>query len=323
VRIRKISALAMALGLMAGLSAGASAKDVYPTKPITLIIPFAPGGANDEVARLVARAVGTKLGMAVVADNKPGAGGVIGSEFVAKSAPDGYTLLLTSSAIAINKLVYPKLPFDPTTDFAPVIQLTEAPYVAVVRAKFPAKTLEDLIDLARHSPGRYTYASSGNGSAPHLAGAMMADMAHVTMQHVPYKGGGPALIDVMRGDISVYFSSMDGALPQLNAGTVRALAVTTTQRSASLPDVPTVAQAGLPGYEVTGWYGILAPAHTPPAVVERLNQLFGDALREPAVAKQLKTQGENPVGQSPQSFGTLIKHDVDKYTLVGRHLKID
>ena len=295
------------------VAASPNADAAYPDRPITLIVPFAPGGANDAIARVVARVAGAALGQPIIIDNKGGAGGTIGTDVVARAKPDGYTLLLASAAHSINSLVYSNLQYDPIKDFVPVIQLAESPYVLVVGKPVAAKSLKALISLAASNPEQYTYASSGTGSAPHLAGAMLGDMSTVALRHIPYKGGGPALMDVARGDVTMYFSSLAAALPFLQAGTVRPFAVSTSKRSSALPDVPTVAEAGVPGFEFVGWYGILAPAAAPPEVIRKLNEVFADALKNPAVMQQFAMEGNTAIGGSPEKLGTLIKGDLSKF----------
>ncbi|MCK9508917.1 MAG: tripartite tricarboxylate transporter substrate binding protein [Pigmentiphaga sp.] len=295
----------------------------YPARPITLVVPFAPGGANDAVARVVAKTAGESLGVAVIIDNKGGAGGTIGSEFVARADPDGYTLLLASAAHAINGLVYPNLRYDGIKDFTPIIQLTASPYILVVGKSLKAQSLAELISMAREAPGHYTYASSGTGSAPHLAGALLGDMAKVALQHVPYKGGSLALIDVIRGEVSMYYASLAAAAPHLKTGAVRALAVSTTTRVEALPDVPTVAEAGVAGYDLAGWYGVLAPAGTPSAVVKQLNTVFAKALEDPAVKQQLAMEGNVVAGGPPDELAQLIKSDTDRFSSMGKLVKPD
>ena len=299
--------------IILGLAASPNADAAYPDRPITLIVPFAPGGANDAIARVVARVAGASLGQPIVIDNKGGAGGTIGTDAVARAKPDGYTLLLASAAHSINSLVYSNLQYDPVKDFAPVIQLTESPYVLVVGKSVAAKSLKALISLAANNPEQYTYASSGTGSAPHLAGAMLSDMSKVAFAHIPYKGGAPALMDVARGDVTMYFSSLAAASPFLQAGTIRPFAVSTPKRSPALPDVPTVAEAGVPGFEFVGWYGILAPAAVQPEVIRKLNEVFADALKNPAVMQQFAIEGNAAIGGNPEKLGTLIKSDLARF----------
>jgi len=316
----KILPRVLGAALLAGSACAVQAQS-YPAKPITFIVPFAPGGANDTVARIIARAAEKKLGTTIVVDNKGGAGGTIGTEAVARAAADGYTILLASAAHAINPLVYPKLSYDAVKDFTPIIQLTESPYVLVVGKSVKASSLQDVVGLAKASPGHLTYASSGTGSAPHLAGAMFGDMAHIDIQHVPYKGGAPALVDVIRGEVTMYFSSVPSAAPHLHSGAVRALAVSTAKRVAALPDVPTVAESGIPGYELAGWYGVLAPANTPANVVAALSAAFNDAIKDSAVRKQLETEGSTPVGGSPDVLAERIRKDLAKFAKMGDLVK--
>lgn len=304
--------LAACLALGAACSPAAHA--AYPDRPITLVVPFAPGGANDAIARVVARVAGDTLGQPILIDNKGGAGGTIGTDMVARAKPDGYTLLLASAAHSINALVYPSLQYDAVKDFTPIVQLAESPYVLVVGKSVAAKSLRELIGLAASEPEKYTYASSGTGSAPHLAGAMLADTGKVALRHIPYKGGGPALVDVARGDVTMYFSSLAAATPFLQAGTVRAFAVSTPKSIAALPDVPPVADAGLPGYAFVGWYGILAPAALPAEVARKLNSAFNEALKNPAVLKQFAMEGNTVMGGGPDRLGTLVKGDLAKFS---------
>lgn len=315
-----------ATGLLLGLFAGGavqaqSGSQSFPNRPITLVVPFAPGGANDAVARIVAHAAEKRLGTTIVVDNKGGAGGTIGTEYVARAQPDGYTILLASAAHAINPLVYPSLGYDSVKDFAPVIQLTQSPYVLVVGKDVPAKSVGELVALAKASPGKYTYASSGIGSAPHLAAALLGEMAGIDLRHVPYKGGAPALVDVMRGDVTMYFSSVPSAAPHMQSGAVRALAVSTSSRTAALPDVPTVAQSGVPNFELAGWYGVLAPARVPPQVLAKLNEAFDAALGDDAVKKQLAIEGSTAVGGAPGILEKQIRGDIAKYAEMGGLVK--
>lgn len=306
-----------------GMICGPRAYAAYPDRPITLVVPFTAGGANDTIARVVARVAGASLGQSIIVENKGGAGGTIGTNAVAQAKPDGYTLLLASAAHSITSLVYSNLQYDPVKDFAPVIQLAESPYLLVVGKPVAAKSLEELIGLAASNPDGYTFASSGIGSAPHLAGVMLADMSKVALRHVPYKGGGPAMMDVARGDVSMYFSSLAAASPFLQAGTVRPLAVSTSKRSPALPDVPTVAEGGLPGYEFVGWYGILAPAALAPEVIKKLNNAFGEALKSPAVIKQFAVDGNTVIGGGPEKLRVSIKGDLARFSKFRNLIKAD
>jgi tripartite-type tricarboxylate transporter receptor subunit TctC len=299
-----------------------AANAAYPDKPIILIVPFAPGGANDAVARIVANELTKSLRQSVVIDNRPGAGGMVGTEMVANAKPDGYTLLLISAAHAINSSIYAKLRYDAVNSFAPVSQLTNASYVLVVNKDLPVTSVSELVALAKAQPGALFYASSGKGGAPHLAGALFANMANLDIVHVPYKGGGPALLDLMRGDVTMYFASLSSAMPHLRANKIRALGVTTSVRAPALPNTPTMSEAGLRGYELAGWYGLVAPAKTPKAIVAQLNEALAKVLENPQVRTQLLEQGEQPFGSKAEDFAKFIKAEVDKYANITRSAKI-
>ena len=296
---------------------GAPAFGAYPDKPITLIVPFAAGGANNAIARILAPELSTVLGQSVVVDNRPGAGGALGSDIVAKSAPDGYTILISSSAHAINPSVHERMPYNTLTDFAAVMQVTRvAPYVVIVGERQPVRTISDVIAMAKAKPGSISYASSGNGGAPHLAGALLAQMTGVEMTHVPYKGGGPALIDIMRGEVMFYFASLTTALPQIKAGRVKAIAVSTAVRSPDLPQVATIAESGVPGFEIASWYGILAPARTPQAIIDQLHAALTKVLASPSVQARLAEQGEAPNIGTPDAFNRFIAAETAKYAKI-------
>ena len=300
-----------------GFAFAASAQAVYPEKPITLIVPFAAGGANNAIARIIAQEMSTVLGQPVVVDNRAGAGGALGSDLVAKSPPDGYTILIASSAHAINPSVHRTMPYNTLNDFTSVMQVTkDAPYVVIVGDGQPIRNIGDVIALARLKPGTISYASSGNGGAPHLAGALLGHMAGVELTHVPYKGGGPALVDVMRGEVTIYFASLATALPQLKAGKVRAIAVSTAARSPNLPSVPTIAESGAPGFAISSWYGILAPAKTPPAIVAQLNAALARVLALPDVKTRLADQGEEANIGTPEAFHQQIASEMAKYARI-------
>ncbi|HVO89531.1 MAG TPA: tripartite tricarboxylate transporter substrate binding protein [Casimicrobiaceae bacterium] len=293
--------------LLCALSADASAAD-YPTRPIRLIVPFAAGGGNDTVARLVGQALAARLGQPVVIDNRAGAGGVVGAEAAAKAAPDGYTLFLGGvGSHAINPNLHADLPYDPIRDFAPVSLLASAPLILVVHPSVPAHSVQELIAFARAQPGKLNYASNGNGSSSQLAAVMFASLAKIDMVHIPYKGLAPALTDLLSGRDQLMFSSMVAILPHINAGKLRPLAVTSSKRVALFPDVPTVAEAGLAGYETSSWYGILAPAGTPPEVVSRLHDEIVQVLAQDDVRTALAREGAEPVGDTPEQFGAFIR----------------
>jgi len=298
----------------AGLS-HAQSNSVYPAKPIHLIVPFPPGGGNDTVARAIAQQISPELGQPVVIDNKPGAGGAVGAELAAKSAPDGYTLFLAGvGSHVVNPNVH-KVPYDPVKDFAPITLIASAPSVLVVNPKVPAQNIAEFTAYARANPGKLNYASNGAGSAAQLAAAMYETMAGVKMVHVPYKGIAPALTDLLGGEVQLMFGTVVALVPHIQAGKLRALAVTGKKRSALLPDVPTLRESGLPEYEAGSWYGIEAPAGTPRPIIEQLNAVIVKALRQPDVAKRLATEGAEVIGSTPEEFGAHIKAEVER---VGR-----
>jgi len=296
---------------------------VYPIKPIRLIVPYAPGGGNDNVARLVGRRLGEALGQPVVVDNRPGAGGVLVAELAAKSPPDGYTLFLGGvGSHAINPNLVDKLPYDPIRDFAPVELLAQAPLVLVVHPSVPARSLADFVAHAKKNPGTLNFASNGNGSSSQLAAVMFESMAGVDMVHVPYKGLSPALADLLSGQVQLMFSSVVAIVPQIRAGKVRGLAVTGAKRLALLPELPTVAESGYPGYETSSWYGILAPAGTPREIVTKLNAELAKTLERPEVRNSLIAEGAEPVGGSPEAFAAHIRSEKERLGKLIRDAKI-
>src|SRR5258706_598323 len=286
-------------GFVAAFAAGAFAQ--YPAKPIRLIVPFAAGGGNDNVARLVGRRLADSLGQPVGIDNRPGAGGVLGAELAAKSAPDGYTLFLGGvGSHAINPNLHERLPYDPVRDFSPIVLLASAPLILVVHPSVPAGSIREFIALARSKPGQFNYASNGNGSSSHLAAVMFDAMAGVAMVHVPYKGLSPALPDLLSGRVQLMFSSVVAILPHIKSGKLRGLALTGNRRLPSMPDLPTIAESGLPGYEASSWYGVLAPAGTPREIVARLNAELLKALAQPEGRTSLLAEGAEPIGGTPE-----------------------
>ncbi|WP_454690659.1 tripartite tricarboxylate transporter substrate binding protein [Achromobacter aloeverae] len=293
---------------------GAAQAGPYPSAPIRLIVPFAPGGFTDVVARLLGEKLGAALGQPVVVENRVGAGSTIGTDYVAKSPPDGYTLVLVSTTHVIAPWLYKKLPYDPIKSFAPITKLVDSPYVLVTNPqKVPARSVGELIALAKARPGRLDYASSGNGSSQHLAAALFASMADVQLMHVPYRGSGQALADIMGGQVAMGFLGVTAALPQIRAGRLRALAVTTTQRSPDLPDVPTLDEAGVKGYEATIWLGLLAPAGTPPAVIQRLHDATGQVMQAEDARKALATAGLTLSLDTSRQFGQLLESESAKW----------
>ena len=289
----------------------------YPAKPIRLVVPFPPGGATDILARDVAQKLTEAWGQSVVVDNRPGAGGNIGAELVAKAAPDGYTLLMgTVGTHAINASLYAKMPYDHIKDFAPVILVAGVPNVLVVNPALPVNSVAELIAYAKANPGKLNFASSGNGTSIHLSGELFKVMAGVQMTHVPYKGSAPAVQDLISGQVQLMFDNLPPSLPQIKAGKLRALAVTSTTRAPALPDVPTMAEAGLPGFEASSWFGVLAPAGTPPAIVAKLNAEIAKWLATPEAKERLSKQGANAAGGSPEDFVKHIAAETTKWAKV-------
>ena len=289
--------------------AGAACAQAYPSKTVRIIVPFAPGGGSDFIGRFIAQRMSATIGQQVIVENKPGAGGVLGIEQGVKAAPDGYTLTLVASSYTVNPSLY-KLSFDPVADITPLIQLSQGPLLVVVGAALPYKTLKDLIAAAKAKPGSINYASSGQGSVIHLATEMFDAMAGLKMNHVPYKGTGPALTDTISGQTQVFFSSTANAMGHVKGGKLRPLAVTTSKRIPALPDVPTVAEAGVPGYETILWHGLIGPKGLPPAVVERINKEATAALGLKESAEKLQNDGVSPAGGSAAQFGALILNEI-------------
>lgn len=289
----------------------------YPARPIRLVVPYPPGGSTDLVARVIGQKMGDAWGQQVIIDNRPGASGMIGNELVARSAPDGYTIVMgTIGPFAVNQALFAKMPYDPIRDFAPVTLTGNVTNLLVVHPSIPAKNVKELIALARARPGQLTFGSSGTGGAPHLAGELFKIMAKVDAVHVPYKGGGPAMTDLMGGQLSFSFASMPSSLPFAKSGRLRALAVSSAKRSAAVPEIPTVAESGLPGFVVTDWQGVLAPARTPPEIVNKLNAEVIRILALPDVKEKLSTAGMELVTDTPQEFANYIRSESDKWTQV-------
>ena len=314
--------IATAIPLNAACGAAIAQEPAYPTKPIRAYVGQAPGGATDIVARLVAPKMAESLGQNVIVENRTGAAGSIAAAAVSKSAPDGYTLLVISSSYAINPSLYPNLPFDPQKDLAPVSLLAEAPFVLVVHPSVPAKSVKDLIAFAKTKPGTLTYGSGGNGSSGHLAGALFESAAGVKLSHIPYKGAGQALIDVVSGQITFMFASVLSSTPHVKQNRLRALAITGTKRSGALPEVPTVAEAGVKGYSTSTWYGILAPAATPKAVIDRLSAAANKAVSAQDLRLRLLTDGAEPVGSTPAAFQKHLAAEMEKWRKVVKAARV-
>jgi tripartite-type tricarboxylate transporter receptor subunit TctC len=295
-----------------------AAPQTYPTKPVRFVVGFPPGGAVDIVARVIGKKLGERMNVPFVVDNRAGAGSAIGAEVTAKAPPDGYTLFLTAGSIAINAGLQKHLPYDAVKDFSAVSLVASTPNVLVVQLSLPVKTVADLIKLARAKPGELNFGSGGSGTMTHLSGELLKVMTGIQMTHVAYKGAPLAVLDVMAGQIQMAIGALPGALPQIRAGQVRAIAVTTTKRSPSAPDIPTVAESGVPGYEASNWYGVLAPAATPAAVVTRLNSEIAHALNDAEVADSLRRQGLEPLPSTPDEFARYLKSEIAKWTKVIR-----
>jgi tripartite-type tricarboxylate transporter receptor subunit TctC len=294
---------------------GGAAAQPYPAKPVRIIVPFAPGGGTDFIARFMAQRLSAALGQQFVVENRAGAGSTIGTEAGLKSPPDGYTLTIVSNSYAANASLY-KLRFDPIADMTPVIQISSGPYMVVVHPSLPVTNLGELIGLAKAEPGRIFFASSGQGSINHLATELFASMAGFKLNHVPYKGTGPALQDTIGGQTNATLGSTASTLPHVRSGRLRALAVTTSKRLASEPDIPTVAEAGVPGYETVLWHGLIAPKGTPRAVVERLNAEVSKVLQLKETGEQLQNDGVSPAGGTPEQFLGAITKEIEVWRRV-------
>ena len=305
----------LSLLAIAALSHGASAQN-YPVKLIRVIVPFAAGGPADVLARSIGQQLSENLGQSVIIDDKPGANSNLGMEIAAKAPPDGYTLLLTANTLTINPALYPSLTYDAVKDFSPITLVAESILVLVANPALPAKSVKELIALAKARPGEILYGSPGSGSAPHLAGEMFNTLAGVKLTHVPYKGVTGAFTDLLGNQISLMFPAAPLALPQVKAGKLYALATTGIKRSPAAPDLPTMAEAGLPGYDVIVWYGVLAPSGTPAPIVSRVHNELVKALQSPKLREQWATLGADPVSNTPEQFATFIKNDLVKWKTV-------
>jgi tripartite-type tricarboxylate transporter receptor subunit TctC len=310
-------ASALVFAGLAGLPVAAPANaQPYPAKPVHIVVPFAPGGAVDAIARVVGQRLSEQMGQPVIIDNRPGASANLGAEAVARAAPDGYTLLMGANGLATNGSLFPKLSFDALKDFAPVARVGYAAVVLVVPAESPFKSLKDVIAAARKEPGKLSYASAGNGSSNHLAGEMLKSAAQIDVLHVPYKGGAPALTDLMGGRISYMLLNTVEVLPHFRSGRLRVLAIGSAQRMPLFGEVPTMAEAGLPGYEASVWWGLVAPAKTPKEIVARLNAETGKALASPAARQTLGEMGVVTAAGTPEQFGDFLKAEVERWSKV-------
>ncbi len=316
IRIPVTLVVAVAL-VLAGLAMPVAAQTSYPTKLVKIVVPFPAGGTTDILARILAQRMTEAWKQPFVVENRPGAGGNIGTDVVAKSAPDGHTLVMgTVGTHAINPSLYTKMPYDHVKDFAPISLVATVPNLLVVNPNVPAKSVKELIALAKAKPGQLSFASSGNGTSLQLSGELFKTMAGVDILHVPYKGSSPAVADLIGGQVSMMFDNMPSALPHVKAGKLRPLAVTTARRSPSAPDIPTIAEAGLPGYEASSWFCLLAPAGTPKEIVTKLSTEVAKILRQPDVKERLFSLGAEPVGNTPEQFAAFIKAETVKWAEV-------
>ncbi|HMO48367.1 MAG TPA: tripartite tricarboxylate transporter substrate binding protein [Rubrivivax sp.] len=308
------------IALLAALAcAGGAFAQAYPNKPIRLIVPFPPGGGSDYMARAISNQLSARLKQPIVIDNRGGAGGTVGTDMGAKAAPDGYTLVLGSVAThAIAQALYPRLPYDPIKDFVAVAPIGAMPHILVVHPTLGVNTAQELIAMAKAKPGALSYASAGNGSVGHLTVELFKSMAGVDIQHIPYKGSGPALSDLAGGQVKVMFDTLPTGLPLVKAGQVKALAVSGATRAAAAPNVPTLAEAGVPGFEVQGWYGVFAPAGTPPAIVQQLNAAITAVTAMPEVRQHMSQGGAEPTSATPEAYTAFVRADAAKWGKVVR-----
>ncbi len=315
-RLSRAAAVDVARGVFAGwfvVWPGAAAlAQSYPAKPIRIVVPYLAGGAADVVARLVAQKMTESLGQTVLVDNRAGGAANIGSDFVAKSPPDGYTLLMGSPANVVNVSLFAKMPYDILKDLAPVTLMGTSANILIVHPSLPVKSVKELIAFAKARPGQLTYASSGNASSNHLSGELFRSLAHVDLVHVPYKGGGPAITDLLGGQVTMYFSSLPGALPFVHSGKLHALGVTSAKRAAAAPELPTIAEAGLPGYAFVAWHALLAPAGTPQAVIDKLNAEVVRIVTSPDTKSRLENQGVDVVGGTPAGLAAFLREEIAK-----------
>lgn len=303
-------------GFAAPLDAAAGPQPNFPMRPIRLIVPYAPGGGADTLARGIAQKLSETFGYPVVVDNRGGGGTVLGSDLAAKSPPDGHTIILVASTHAVVSSLHKKLPYDPIKDFAPIVRVASAPNILALHPSVPAASVKELIELARNRPGQLVYASSGNGGGSHLAMELLKSMARIDLIHVPYKGTGPAVIDLLSGQAKLMFGGMIGTLPHVRSGRLKAIAVSSAKRSPVVPDVPTIAESGFPGYEAATWYGVLAPAVTPASIVRKLNADIIGTLNHPELKQRLAGQGAAPAPSTPEEFAAYIKTEVTKWAKV-------
>ena len=304
--------------LVVALFAWVAPAQAYPDKPIKFIVPFSAGGSTDTISRILAQKVSAAIGQSVIIENKPGAGGTLGADLVAKSTPDGYTLLFVGTSTAINQTLYKTLPYDTTRDFDAVIHLVNLNGILVLHPEVPVRNVKELVELSRAKPGTMNFASAGAGTVIHLAGEMFKNQSKADITHVPYKGSGPALMDLMGGRVQMMFANMPGTIQHVKAGKIKVIAVTGDKRSPVLPEVPTIAEAGIPGYQATGWFGVMAPAGTPKEAIAKLNAAFNSALSAPELAEILRNEGAEVVGGTPEQFRAFMAGEIDRWAAVVR-----
>ena len=314
-------ALCIGISSLAATALAQSAAN-YPSQPIKIIVPFAPGGTTDMLARLVGQRLTQAWGQAVVIENKPGAGATLGADMVAKSAPDGYTLLMGAAHHTIAQKVYAKIPYQFDRDFAPITMVAMVPNMVVVNSDVPAKTIAEFIALSKSQPGKFNYGSAGAGTAHHLIGEMFKLRTGVNLVHIPYKGSAPAVADLLSGQVQLMFDTVTSGLPQVKAGKLRALAVTTAKRSSALPDVPSLSETVLPGFDVGTWFGLLAPANTPPAIVQKLIAESVKIIQQPDVRKQMLEAGSEPIANTSQQMAAQIKAELEAFDIVVKQIKL-
>jgi tripartite-type tricarboxylate transporter receptor subunit TctC len=310
---KSLGMLVAAIALVASYGSAAVAQPAFPSKPVHIFVPYPPGGGVDILARTLGDALSQEWGQSIVVENRPGAGGVVASQALATSPPDGYTLIVVASGHATNPFLYPKLPYDTFKDFTPISLLASSPNILLVRKDSPFKTLADLLAQARAKPGSLSFGHAGNGTSTHLAGELLKNLTKIDMAAIPYKGGAPAINDLLGGQIPMSFNNGPESVGQIKAGTVRALGVTTAKRAAFLPDVPSIAEGGVPGYDTEVWWGVLGPAKMPPDLVKKLSHDFVAALKAQSVKDRLGPLGATPIGSSPEEFAAKIKADYDKW----------
>lgn len=309
-----------AVGALAA-AVGTAAAQQYPVKSVRIIAPFAPGGGTDFIARLMAQKLTESLGQQVIVDNRPGAGGTLGAELGVRAAPDGYTLTMLAASYPVNPSLY-KLNFDPANDITPIIQIAKGPFLVVVHPSMPVKNIKDLIAIAKRKPGEINYATSGQGSIVHMATELFASMAGIRMNHIPYKGTGPALTDTMAGQTTLLFGSIAATMPQVKTERLRPIAVTTAKRIPALPDVPSIAESGVPGYDVSNWHGLIGPKNLPRPIVDRVNGDVNKIIRQKDMEERLQADGVAPSGGTPEQYGEIIRREIDLWKTVAAQAKV-